>query len=348
MDKPSKSNDIVKSIFSTKGIIIFALLLVGYLFFFRGNNSEEKAVTSTKPAAPFVGVSDQLSAQAIALDLSEHLDPKLVPSLVEQAMKETVEAGTKDENFVPVLVTKVSNMIREISTIDLNEDGFADPLLVLPQNVEEGQEHLQLSIRVPDPAEVTELPPGSDQEAWLDIADNKSIEIMSTTAIKGADDGVTIQSAPNQQMYSSHPPYYHHHSSFGSMLMTSMMIHYMFAPRMGYGFGGYGYPPRQTTVVRQSKGGASSSLSSATASSSAAKNASGKSVATNNFKKVPPKSLNQIKTNQFKARNTAASSRTGGFGKSGSAVNSQPKSVQQPKRSSTRRSGGFGGSRRRR
>ncbi len=347
----SSGNDLIRNIFSTKGLLVIIGLLIVYWVFFKGDSKEEQAVY--QPPKSVVGVSNVLNQEAIeklGVDLTEHLDPKLIPALVEQSMKEAVDSGAKENEFIQVLVSKASNKIQEMSTIDLNNDGFSDPVLVIPQNVTEGQEHMLLSIRVPDPAEVSILPAGSDQEAWADIAQNKSIEVMTTAAIKESDQNMVIQSSPNPQMYASHPPYYHHYPSFTSILMTSMMLN-MLAPRfMGPGmFGGYGYAPTQTTVIRQNRDGTSSNLKQANGSNTAAKSANGQSIASNNFKKVPPKSMNQIKTSQFKARNSQRAAGAGGFGKSQAAAATQ-KPAASPSRKSfsnqRKSSGSFGSSRR--
>ncbi len=345
MAKKSKDDELVQGIFSTKGILIAIFLLIGYWVFFRGDERPQR--TTFLPERTVVGVSNTLNQSAVEdfnVDLSEHLDPKVVPALVEQAMKETVNSGAQEKEFAQTLVTKVSNKIREISTIDLNNDGIADPVMVIPQALAEDSENLLLSIRVPDPSEVKTLPKGSDQEAWVDIAENKSIEVMTTAAIKKNDQDMVIQTAPNKQLYSGHnQPYYHHQTSLSSILMTSMMLNWMMAPRFYGGYGGYGagYAPRTTTVVRQNRNTAG--LSQANPSSTAAKNSKGQSIASSS-KKVPPKSLNQIKSTQFKSRNAQKVGRSGGFGKSNSSVASQRSSTPRKTfRSSkpTRRSGGF-------
>ncbi len=332
MEKKNKEtkNGLAHRILSTNWILIAILVLMGYWIFFGGNKRFDQTF-SFQPRRSIVGMSDSLNADAIAklgVDLTENLDPKLIPSLVEQAMKETVESGVSEQEFVRTLVTRVSNKIRDISTIDLNNDSIADPILVVPQNIAEGGEHLQLSIRVPDPAEVGAFPRGSDQKAWLEIAENKSIEVMTATAIKENDQNMVIQSAPNPQVYSSHPPYYHQSTSLSNVLLTSMMLSWMFSPAYygpGFGSGYYGGAPRTTTVIRQNRAGNISNLRTARGSSAAAVNSKGQSIASNKFKNVPPKSLNQIKTTQFRSGSGQRVSRAGGFGRS-SAVRGAPSS----------------------
>lgn len=342
MEKETKENQenkggFAQRLFSTQGLLIAMFLLMGYWIFFGGDEKAEQSQGNLQSktemqdsSKAIVGVSDSLNQEAIdrlGVDLTENLDPKLVPPLIEQAMKETAEAGLQGQEFVQAAMSNISNKIKDISSIDLNNDGIADPVLVVPQNISEGAEHMQLSIRVPDPAEVSSLPSGSDQKAWVDIADNKSIEVMTASAIKQDDQSMTIQSAPNPQVYSgSHPPYYHHYSPLSTMLMTSLMMNWMLAPSFygaGLGYGHYGGPARTTSSVSQNRSSTTSNLKSARGSGSAALNSKGQSVAANNFKNVPPKSLNQIKSTQFRTRNAAGSTRTGGFGNASSSANSQ-------------------------
>jgi hypothetical protein len=312
-----------------------------------------------------IDVSDTLNEEAVnrlGVDLTDNLDPKLIPVVVADAMKEAIEDGvseakTRQEfaelqyddkqklkeaiedgvrkanaDFIPSLVSKISNMIYNISTIDLNADGLTDPILVIPASASSDQEFIQFSIKVPDPAEVSELPPGSDQEAWRDIAENKSIEIMTVSATKNAQDELYMQSAPNHEMYGSAPPYYHYSSpGLGTMLLTSMTMSALFSPPfIGYGEY-YSRPPATVSMIQSQRSSFTASMGSSNPSQSAVTNSKGQSVGQSNFKKIPPKSLNQVKTAQFRA---ASANRSGGFGSAKSS-------------SSTRRSSGSSGSRRR-
>ncbi|MFZ9065141.1 MAG: hypothetical protein ACO22U_15995, partial [bacterium] len=167
---------------SWKGAVgVVVILGVGWLIFGGSEPDRNEVVNYSNSDVP-IGVSDTLNEEAVnrlGVDLTDNLDPQLVPVVVAEAMKEATEAGVSEADFIPSLVSKISNKIRDISTIDLNADGLADPILVMPASASSDQEFIQFSIKVPDPAEVSELPPGSDQEAWRDIAENKSIEIMT-------------------------------------------------------------------------------------------------------------------------------------------------------------------------
>ena len=73
----------------------------------------------------------------------------------------------------------------------------------MPQTETGDSDFMVFSILIPDPSEVSVLPSGSDQEAWRDIAENKSIEIMTASVVRGSEDQLTMQSSPNPQMYQS-------------------------------------------------------------------------------------------------------------------------------------------------
>ncbi|MBF0353123.1 MAG: hypothetical protein HQM11_18985 [SAR324 cluster bacterium] len=323
----NQPNSFLNTLFSTKGLIIIALCLAGYWIFFGGD--KEKKQLAYDSDSPPIGISDNFSQEALdklGVDLTQHLDPKLVPAMVADALKETSEAGVGEEEFVKVFISNLSNKIKNVSTIDLNEDGLADPVLIIPQDSSEGGDFLQLSIRVPDPSEVTSYPPSSDQDAWRDIVENKSIEIMTASAVKEDDNTMNAQAAANPQVYTGAPPYYHHHVGFGQILLTSMVMHSLFTPRF-YGpsfYGGFS-PPVPVTTVQSNRSAVTSSTTPAQASNTAAKTSTGKSVSSNNFKQVPPKSLNQIKSTQFKAQNPGRTA--GGFGKPSTPAAPKPSQV---------------------
>jgi len=354
----NEDNDWVKKIFSTKGILIAILLLMGYWVFSGGNNKTTKNAPISYDAGNVpIGVSDSLNQAAIdrlGVDLTENLDPKLIPALIADSIKTTSESNLSEKEFMPALVSNISNKIRDISTIDLNADGLADPVLVVPQGDSSGGEFLRFSIRVPDPEKVTTLPDSTNQDEWRDIVENRSIEVMTASAVKNGESDLTMQSTPNPQVYQSsgtaYPNYYRHSPSMSSILMTSMMMHWMFTPRFGYGGfgGGFGSPMSVSTVTR-TRGATTSGLSKAAPSSTSAKTASGKNVSNRNFKKTSPKSLNKAKTAQYKKSNANRASRSGGFGKTQAAKQrasaSRPSSRSSVQKRSPARRGGFGNSR---
>ncbi|MBS1255349.1 MAG: hypothetical protein MAG581_01149 [Deltaproteobacteria bacterium] len=343
----------LKTLFSTQGILTVILLLGIYWVFFGEEKSRESSGFRYSAQNIPIGVSDQLNLEAIeklGIDLTEHLDPKLIPAITSEALRETSQANVSEESFLPTLVNKISNKIRDISTIDLNEDGIADPVLIVPQTETGDSDFLVFSILVPDPSEVSTLPAGSDQQAWRDIAENKSIEIMTASVVRGSGNELNMQSAPNPQMYQSagapYPPYYGTGYSMTSLLMTSMMMSMLFRPPYiwGGGFGyGYGYGgPMAVSSVQNRRGTAASSLKKAAPSHSAAKTTGGRSVSSNKFRSTSKKSLNNIKSTKFRSANRKATG--SGFGNSRSF---QRKSgVAKTRRLMPRKRSLFGGGRR--
>ncbi len=353
----------MKQLFSTQGLLtIIAVLGIYWVFF--GEDQPQAPQRAASSGTAVLGVSNQLNPEAVAklgVDLTQNLDPQIVPALMSEALKETAQANVSEQDFLPTLSSNISNKIQGVSTIDLDGDGLTDPVLVMPQSEQSGDEYLVFSILVPDPSEVSTLPAGSDQAAWLDIAENKSIEVMTASVVKKGAEEVAMQASPNPQMYNSagapYPPYYSHSPSLSSIFLTSltasMLANYLFMPRYPMGFGGYYGSPRAVSSVQSNRNARTAGLNKANGSSTPARTASGKSAATNKFKPTSTKSLNKVKSTQFKAANRAKSS-GGGFGQSKST--SKPrKSVSRPaKRKSSfgfgkrRRSGGFGFGRRRR
>ena len=340
--------------------IIVALLGIYWVFFGEDKQEEPRRVASTGNVV--IGVSNQLNPEAVAqlgVNLTANLDPQIVPALMSEALKETTQANVSEQDFLRTLSSNISNKIQGVSTIDLNGDGLTDPVLVMPQSEQSGDEYLVFSILVPDPSEVSTLPAGSDQAAWLDIAEHKSIEVMTASVVKKGEEELAMQAAPNPQMYNSagapYPPYYSYTPSMTSIFLTSftasMLANYLFMPRYPMGFGGYYGSPMAVSSVRSNRSRRTSGLSKAKGSSTPARTASGKSVAANKFKPTSTKSLNRVKSTQFKAANRAKTSGSG-FGQSKSTRKSS-KSVTRPtKRRSfgtpTRRRRSFGFGRRRR
>ena len=336
-------------------VILLAIFALGiyWVFFGEDNNKESSRFNYTSENIP-IGVSNQLNTEAIekfGIDLTEKLDPKLLPTITSEALIEINQAQVSENEFLPTLVSLISNKVREISTIDLNEDGIADPILIVPQTEKGDPDYIVFSILVPDPSKVNFLPPGSDKEAWKDIAKNKSIEIMTSSVIRGSGEQVTMQSTPNPQMYQSsgtpYPPHYSSGYSMGSLFMTSMMMSMLFRPPYiwGGGFGyGYGYGgPMAVSSIQNRRGSNFSNMRKASPAMTTAKTASGKNISSNKFRSTSKKSLNNIKSTKFRAANRKLSS--GGFGKS---LTSQRKPyATQKRRNIPRRKFSFGGGRRR-
>src|SRR3990167_10969990 len=69
-----------------------------------------------------VAVSEGLTAEAQALDLSDDLDVSLLPAIGKQAIRDAAQQGLKEQAFLQAVLRQVSDRVHEISTIDLNGD----------------------------------------------------------------------------------------------------------------------------------------------------------------------------------------------------------------------------------
>ncbi len=257
------------------------------------------------------------------LDLKDQLDVSILPSVVEEVYKEGLQAKLKGEELQRHVVRRLSERIREISTVDLNEDQVTDPILIVPEGDEE---YMTYSVRVPNPEEVRALPSGNDASAWEDIAQNKSVELVALTAFPrttgSSMDKVDIEAKPSSSFYTGSPSY---HRSFTSDLLQYMIIRDLFFRPYWYGpgyYGWYGGYYRPYTVAHVSSTRTVTKYSSGTSSYNSMKTNSGKTP------QRSASSLNASKKSFSVAKNTATKS-SGGFGRSGTP-------------SSSARSGGFG------
>ena len=352
-EKDNESPEWLEKLFSTQ-VILTAILILGiYWVFFGEDKSSESSVSRYTSQDIPIGISDQLNPKAIeklGIDLTENLDPKLIPAITSEALKETTQANVSDKNFLPTLVSKISNKIRDVSTIDLNEDGIADPVLVVPQTETSDSDYLVFSILVPDPSQVNTLPSGSENKEWRDIAENKSIEIMTVSVVRSSGNELNMQSTPNPEVYHSagtpYPPYYGAGYSMANLLMTSMMMSMLFRPPFIWGGGlgyGYGYGgPMAVSTIQNRRGATTSVLRKADPSYSSAKTAGGRSVSSNKFRSTSKKTLNNIKSTKFRSANRKTSG--AGLGSSRSIQNKP--SVTKRRRIVPRKRSLFGGGRR--
>ena len=305
-----------------------------------------------------LAVSDGLSAEAQALNLDKDLNVALLPEIGKQVVQEGAKKGLKDQAFLQYMVGETSNRVREISTIDLNQDGTADPILVKPEPVK-GEQYVILSIQVPEP-KAYPLPPATDQAAWKNV---ETLEVATMTVALNAQE-LTVEAQPNQHMYpNSHQNHYVAHdrsAEFLHMYMTLRMMEWMFMPRF-YGFYGPGfgygfYRPMPVAMVATQRQAVTSHITPATGSTSPAitgKNGQApQSQYSRAYAKTPPKSLSALKSSRsFQQRQDAtAGSRSGGFGRNtSSGTRSQQVSPSQSRSrggfssgGSRTRSGGFG------
>ena len=219
--------------------LLIAVVALIYLF----TRGDEDTYQSGQLNYDSFAISDGLTADAIALNLEDDLDVSLLPALGRDVIREAASQGLKEQAFLDHVLRGVSNRVREISTIDLNEDGQVDPVLVKPEP-SESEGYVVLSLQVPH-AKAYPLPQASDRAAWSNV---ETFEV-ATMSITLNTEALTVQAEgnkhthPNQQ--GRHYSAYDTGGSFMQMYFAMRMMDWMFMPSyyggwMGPGYG-YGY-----------------------------------------------------------------------------------------------------------
>jgi hypothetical protein len=277
-----------------------------------------------------VAVSERLTAEAQALDLSDDLDVSLLPDIGKQAIRDAAQQGLKEQAFLQAVLRQVSDRVHEISTIDLNGDGISDPILVKPEPVE-GEQFVMLSLRVPA-SDAYPLPEAREAEKWKDL---DTIEVATMTVALN-DKALTVQSQGSPHLYPNagqqHYVVQDTTPSFLSMYMTMRMIDWMFFPPM-YGFWGPGwgygyYQPRPLPQTASTRGDTLAKRGYERRAPSAESAVRGKSGAapvsqySRLYANQTPKAISQLRaTTAFRNRTPGAIS-SGGFGRSAAGVRS--------------------------
>lgn len=259
-----------------------------------------------------VGVSGVLNEFG-EVDLKKDLDASLLPSMLSECYKEVAQQKKKGNELQSAVVKLFSQKIREISTVDLNNDDTADPILVIPEG---DNEQMTFSIRVPDPAEVTKYPPFTDGPAWENIAKNKAVELVALTAVPevngGKMSGMKMEARTSNAFYSDSHHYQH---NYRSNLLSYLIVRDLFFRPMWYGpryyswYGGY-YRPYSLGYVRGGRTSRVTRYTSGSTSYGRLRTSSGK---------LPSRSKNSkmaSKKSFSSASNVRSKSRSGGFGKS--------------------------------
>lgn len=300
--------------------IIFSVFV--FVLFLGGCCSER--YTSTNVGVGVSGMLDELGE----LDLSKDLDASLLPDMVSQCYKEGLQKKKEKAELQQYVVKALSQKIREISTVDLNGDGTADPILVIPEG---DSEHITFSIRVPDPKEVAEYPSLSDAAAWQDIAEKKAVELVAVTAVPQVErekvKGMQLEARPSSAFYSSSQYY---RNSFTSDLLTYMLVRdlffrpYWFGPSY-YGWYGGAYRPygvgsvhnaRSTTIRKYSSGNSSFSRMRTSSGNLPTRSAGSQLASQKSFSSAVNVRKN-LKSGGF-GRSSSGSTTRKGFGRSGS------------------------------
>ena len=91
-EKDNESPEWLEKLFSTQFILTAILFLGIYWVFFGEDKNQESARYNYSSQNIPIGVSNQLNPDAIeklGIDLTEHLDPKLIPAITSEALRET-------------------------------------------------------------------------------------------------------------------------------------------------------------------------------------------------------------------------------------------------------------------
>ncbi len=301
--------------------LVIAVVAILWIFF-RGGEKRYEGRRSLDYDR--LAVSQGLTAEAAQLDLARDLDVALLPEIGKQAIRDAAQQGLREQGFLEFVIRQVSDRVREISTIDLNGDEIADPILVKPEP-QEGEQYVLLSLRVPA-HDAYPLPKAGDTAAWKDV---ETIEVASMS-ITLDEQALTVQAQGNQHVYPNQNQQHYvardTTSSFLTMYMGMRMMEWMFFPRM-YGFygPGYGYGfyrPYGVGAIAGQRAGIVSSRNyqrSAPAANSAIRSRGGaapRSQYSRAFANRAPRSLNQLRSStRFRQRQVSA--RSGGFGRTG-------------------------------
>ncbi|MFC1584969.1 hypothetical protein ACFL5V_05435 [Fibrobacterota bacterium] len=294
------------------------------------------------------------------IDLTDKLDPQILPDVLKDVFASIqVEEKPDTKKFQQMVVQKFSQAVMDDPEVnyrvDLNEDGTIDPLMVVPENVE--NEAAVYSLRVPDPSDYPK-DPGSSSD-WDKIADKQSIELVEVgVTFDEASKQVAISSTPNQHVYekggaNSHytQQYPHqHHNWIQTYFQYRLFSMVLFGP-YGWGFGPfyggyYGGFYRPYPVASRAQARAGSRYSNAPRSNQGLKTASGKSIKGTKAgsRSGMPKSIKQMKSRRAMAvrKQKFAGRRGGGFGSKSKAIGRRSGGFGS---SGARRTGGFGRSR---
>jgi hypothetical protein len=316
----------------------FNLLLLILALFFGGCCSKRYDTSSVG-----VGYSAMLNELG-ELDIKENLDVSRLPDMLNECYKEGLSAKKKGDELQRHVVQSLSQKIREISTLDLDGDGFTDPILVLPDG---DDEYMTFSIRAPDPEVYGQgkkpLPDLKDAAAWQKLAEEEAVELVTLTAAPQIENGqvksLNYEARPSTAYYGdSH--YYHHSSGSGvNGLLTYLVVRDMFYRPRWYGpsyYGWYGgyyrpytvghvYSNRTTTVNRYSSGKTSygrlrTSSGRIPPQSKSSELASRRSFSSANTVRQ------KVKTGGFGRSSSTGTSKSGGFGRSSTKSSTAKKS----------------------
>jgi hypothetical protein len=221
---------------SSTWFLLIAVALIGYVIWQGG----ERRFAGQAEAVNYdtLAVSQGLTPQAQALNLEKDLDVSLLPEIGRQAIRDAAQKGLKQQAFLQDVLREVSQQVHDISAIDLNGDGTADPILVRPEpDSKEG--YVLLSLEVPTP-QAYPLPSATDTEAWKKV---ETLEV-ATMSISLDKQQLAVQATGNQYAYpDSYQQHYYAYDRNPGFLQTYFairMLDWMFFPSY-WGFWGPGW-----------------------------------------------------------------------------------------------------------
>lgn len=292
------------------------------------------------------------------IDLTNKLNPAILPDVMKEVLKEIAPQGKPEsqkfqQKIVQILSQKIMDDPEVNYQVDLNEDGNLDPLLVVPESVQ--NKAAVYSLRVPDPGQYTTDP---DQNAnWHQIAKD-GIELVAISLTYDQNNSsMMINAESNQHVYEGRA--HHHKSSYYASEHSWMQSYFrymiirdiLFSPYRWYGptwYGGWygGYygqwhaPVRTRTITRTT-----TRYKRAMPSKTAASNISRSSKAKNRTQQAP-KSIQNMKSKRvMTARRATSTSRSGGFGRATTSSRSSSSSSSRGLNRSRSASSFRGGSR---
>jgi len=160
-----------KLIFIFLGVV---LIIIVSIFFVKSSSNNRNLSAPISPNKNEIGISIIGEIN----DLKGALDPRIIPDMVKGYYKDGVYKRLVGQKLVEYVMQELQRGVEEISMIDLDSDGNADQIYIVPSG---NHEHLFLSIRVPDPLKVRTLPNDGSRTSikiMQDIAENKSIEVV--------------------------------------------------------------------------------------------------------------------------------------------------------------------------
>ncbi|MDE0022633.1 MAG: hypothetical protein OXT69_14785 [Candidatus Poribacteria bacterium] len=229
-------------------------VVILWIFSALENAGKKRTVTRSPSSSRYQGVVGVGSSGVTAkIDLTDNLNPAILPDLLRSILEEIAPTEKPETTaFQQKVVQTLSQRIMEDPDVnyqvDLNEDDNVDPVLVVPEAVDD--EAAVYSIRVPDPEKHPKDPSPTDQTTdWSKIAE-EGVELCAVSATFDEQaKSITVDAAPNQHLYTGSGSSTHYRETYPASRHSWMETYFayrlfsdvLFGPRYGwYGPGWYG------------------------------------------------------------------------------------------------------------